>query len=52
MGESVGTRYCAISLGDARITDLNYVGNAEAFAEASEVLMQALDTIEQGNQAF
>ena len=45
MGETVGNTDCGVSMGDARITDLDFADDIAIFAETLEALVTALDTL-------
>ena len=42
---------CGVSFGTVRITDLDLADDAVIFAEATEVLAGALDSLERGSRA-
>ena len=44
MGEIIGKAGCGISLGEAKITDLDFADDILVLAEALEVLVRAPDT--------
>ena len=45
MGEIVGNINCGVSLGEARITDLDFAVDVLIFAGMLEVLLHALETL-------